>query len=360
MGAQCGCSKNDTDPHQQDSEGNGEVVVTQFKGNVPFNPNLSTEDIFSVPHFVGPYADIRPLLDYKWHKMYQASRMEVQDQIVAEFCAQAKVTSEQSLPWVVFTAGAMGAGKGFVRKWMNDNGYWPLENFVIVDPDAIRQVLPEWKDYVAADAESAGDRTQKESGLLAEILGYTALRDRRNVIFDGSLRNGAWYISYFQKLRQEYPGIRIMILHVVADREAVLKRAEERGRQTGRYVPQETLISSMEATPKSVGILAPYADFVCRVENIGKTPTVVREPDAPKPPASVEINWHLIKTLWKNIDMDGDGVLSTEEIETAIALGVLTEQVVKTIDTNGDGSIDLDEVRKAKCVATKNTTVHYA
>jgi hypothetical protein len=286
--------------------------------------------------------------------------MKVQDRIVADFCAQTKSASEDLLPWIIFTAGAMGAGKGFVRKWMNDNGYWPLEHFVIVDPDAIRQVLPEWADYVKANAETAGDKTQKEAGMVAEILGYTALRARQNVIFDGSLRNAQWYTGYFRKLREEFPGIRIMILHVVADREAVLKRAEERGKQTGRYVPRETLIESMEATPKSVGALAPFADFVCRVENIGKTPTVVREPDAPKPPASIEINWDLIKTLWRDLDLNGDGKLSVNEIKTGIALGVLTDEVVKTIDANADGCIDKTEIRLAKCTAFRNSSLSFA
>merc|ERR1712146_214266 len=103
----------------------------------------------------------------------------------------------------------------------------------------------------------------------------------------------------------------------------------------------------MGATPKSVRTLAPFADFVCRVENIGKTPNVTREPDAPKPPASIEINWDLIKDLWRDLDLNGDGTLSKSEIRTGIALGVLTDEVVKTIDANGDGAIDKEEIRRA-------------
>merc|ERR1719502_1194564 len=98
----------------------------------------------------------------------------------------------------------------------------------------------------------AGVLTQKEAGHIAEILGYKALGSRRNIIFDGSLRDHQWYTTYFQQLRERFPGIRIMILHVLADRDEVLLRAKRRGEETGRHVPVNVLIDSMESVPKSI------------------------------------------------------------------------------------------------------------
>merc|ERR1719443_1539836 len=109
----------------------------------------------------------------------------------------------------------------------------------MIDPDQVRQALPEWGSYVAKDPLTAAQKTQKEAGHIAEILGYKALRERWNVIFDGSLRDVSWYKVYFQQLRHSFPGIRLMILHVQAEKESVLKRAEERGRKSGRMVPRE-------------------------------------------------------------------------------------------------------------------------
>ena len=51
----------------------------------------------------------------------------------------------------------------------------------MVDPDKIRSMLPEWKSYVANDSLTAAQKTQKEAGHIAEILGYKALRERWNV-----------------------------------------------------------------------------------------------------------------------------------------------------------------------------------
>ena len=76
---------------------------------------------------------------------------------------------------------------------MNKQKCLPLEQFILVDPDQIRQMLPEWDGYVERDPMTAAVKTQKEAGHIAEILGYRALRHRRNVIFDGSLRDVEWY-----------------------------------------------------------------------------------------------------------------------------------------------------------------------
>mmetsp|Transcript_76571 Transcript_76571/g.212691 ORF Transcript_76571/g.212691 Transcript_76571/m.212691 type:complete len:348 (-) Transcript_76571:112-1155(-) len=320
----------------------------------------STEDNYSKSYFVGACAHIRPLLDYRWHKMYQPSRMLLQDELVERFATPAHNAPQPLLPWVIFTAGAMGAGKGYVRKWMADAGYWPLDYFVIVDPDEVRSALPEWDRYVASDPETAGLMTQKEAGCIAELIGYKALGDRRNVVFDGSLQNASWYLDYFKNLRSQFPGVRIMIVHIVAEKDEVIKRAEERGKATGRVVPIEKLLASMEATPRSVKTLAPYADFVCRVVNErGKDPAVTREPGAPKPPESIPLTWDLMRRMWTPLDTDGDGCLSREEVETAVALGIVTREVVATIDTNGDGAITKDEIRRAEEKARKAAGVHH-
>merc|ERR1712216_451754 len=114
--------------------------------------------------------------------------------------------------------------------------------------------------------------------------GYKALGDRYNIIFDGSLRDHKWYTKYFAQLRQQLPGIRIMIIHILADKDEVLARAEKRGIETGRKVPTEIFLASMEAVPTSVRVLSPHADFVCRIQNTsGKEPDLQREPDAPYP-----------------------------------------------------------------------------
>ena len=108
-----------------------------------------------------------------------------------------------------------------------------------MDPDEIRRLLPEWQSYLDHDAEMAGERTRKEAGLIAELLTQIALRDGRNVLVDGSLKDSDWYKDYFLGLREEYGeiGLRIGILHITAPKEAIFDRARERSKITNRVVP---------------------------------------------------------------------------------------------------------------------------
>lgn len=346
-----------TQPHERTFEVNGVSVDFDLSR---YDFTRSTEDNHAVAHFTGVHRDIRPLLDYTYHRKYSAERVEVQDRLIESMCA-GKERHSAMFPWVVYTAGAMGAGKGHVASWMHDNGYWHKDYFVKVDPDEIRQTLPEWPGYVKRCPERAGDLTQKEAGCIAEILTYKALRERKNVIIDGSLSDQKWYQSQFLKFRENFPGIRIMVLHVVADTEDILKQAEERGKgPSGRVVPRSKLLESIKLVPASVKALSPYADFVCRVVNKkGKTPQIEREEGAPYPSASAQLTWDLIKLLWSDIDADGDGSLSKEEIEAALCLGTLTKVSLASMDENGDMKISKTEIDRASLRARTAATKQY-
>ena len=150
--------------------------------------------------FYGIFANIRSTLDYTYHKNYTYERQRFQDAIIQEFLNDAVITdgngeicTTPTQPWIVFTAGAMGAGKGYTLKKLVEKGRFPLIAFVRVDPDAIRRYLPEFDLYVQQSPEKAGELTNKEAGYIAEILTLAGLQSGKNVIVDGSLRRVQWY-----------------------------------------------------------------------------------------------------------------------------------------------------------------------
>ena len=123
----------------------------------------------------------------------------------------------------------MGAGKSFALRKIHENGRFPLPAFVVVDPDEIRQLFPEYGLYVAQNPSKAGELTRKEAGYIVEILTLSALQAGKNVLVDGSLRDWEWYSTYFDKLRMEYPSLKIALLHVVAPKSAIFARAKVSG-----------------------------------------------------------------------------------------------------------------------------------
>jgi hypothetical protein len=60
-------------------------------------------------------------------------------------------------------------GKGHTMAWLNSRGLFPSEAFVKVDPDALRELLPETKEYIKRNPATAGYLTQKEVGYIAEV-----------------------------------------------------------------------------------------------------------------------------------------------------------------------------------------------
>ncbi len=111
-------------------------------------------------------------------------------------------------------------------KQLASQGLFPLQSYVVVDPDEIRSNFPEYHLYAKECPKVAGELTHTEAGYVTEITTEAALQQGHNVLVDGSLRDYTWYRGYFKSLREEYGGLlRIAILHITAPREVVLERA---------------------------------------------------------------------------------------------------------------------------------------
>lgn len=231
---------------------------------------------------LGTFKSIRDRLDISYHGCYTPARQLLQDELIRQVVES--VSAQQTWPWIVFTAGAMGAGKSRTVHWMADKGYFPLADIVQIDPDLFRTVLPEWPEYVARDPLSAGSHTRREAGYLVEIAQEVALDERKHVWVDGSLRDASWYIREFQQIRNEHPEFQIAILHVTADEKVIRRRIALRAAKTGRQVPEAEILDSLKRVPQSVHALATaqtadggmLCDFVAEIDNSGPKPQLRR------------------------------------------------------------------------------------
>eukprot|EP00601_Ochromonadales_sp_CCMP2298_P014206 CAMPEP_0173238680 /NCGR_PEP_ID=MMETSP1142-20121109/12780_1 /TAXON_ID=483371 /ORGANISM="non described non described, Strain CCMP2298" /LENGTH=343 /DNA_ID=CAMNT_0014169587 /DNA_START=63 /DNA_END=1091 /DNA_ORIENTATION=- len=278
----------------------------------------SSEESYCDPDapFVGKYKEIRSHLDYSYHSHYSVERQLFHDRLVDSFLKTVVRDKTQNMVcesplenWIVFTAGAMGAGKGHTIQWLFQNDLFPFDAFVNVDPDAIRALLPEVPQYNAVDDQRTGHLTQKEVGYISEVLSYDALTKGRNVLVDGSLRNAHWYMEYFRNLRAEFPIVKIAILQVAAPVETVLRRAAKRALVTGRVVPEDVILDSIRSIPESFRLLSPSAEFVA---------TFINEDDPPEPEPHVSsctlqkddclgVLWHMQEYRVSEEEEGGEG-----------------------------------------------------
>jgi hypothetical protein len=143
---------------------------------------------------------------------------------------------------------------------------------------------------VSKTPQQAGEFTKKEAGYIAETMTQIALQRGLNVLVDGTLRDCQWYTMYFKSLRAQRANLKIAILHITAPHDAVMERANQRARITGRVVPLETLELAMKEVPKSVEILAPLSDFYAEIHNAPDRPNVEIR--------TKNMTWEDFKNVW--------------------------------------------------------------
>ncbi len=247
----------------------------------PLPPLPSTEALFAgAPGqpCVGPYAAHRSALDYGWHGRYTAARQRLQDGIIARALAPPRAPRAPPpgvRPWLVHTAGAMGAGKSHALRCLAAAGAFPLACFVCVDPDEIKGALPEARAFVDAHRASAGTRLHKESLLVADVLTRAAMAQGRNVLVDGSMRNTRWHAAEWARLKATAPQYRVAVLLVTAPAGVVHARAARRAAHTGREIPADVIEDSIARAPESFAALRPLADFAAVIDSGGAEPRVL-------------------------------------------------------------------------------------
>ena len=259
------------------SEWRRALVLRSYNYSAPTKENYQQAAGTSRSH--GRFTAIRDSLDTTYHGFYTQSRQLFQDRLVARLLNTC-TCPRQVHPWIVFTAGAMGAGKSRTIDWLSERGIFPLDNIVQIDPDNIKTSLPEWPGYVARDRLTAGYHTHHESGYVVEIAQEAALLAGKHIWVDGSLRDGAWYEKVLRTIKQRYPRYRVAILHVEAKQEVILERVRRRGAVTGREVPEHEVLDSIERVPQAVNHLAPLADFLAVIDNSAAAPHLIKYCDA--------------------------------------------------------------------------------
>ena len=229
------------------------------------------------------FKEARQKLDYSYHRNPVQPRQELQDVILSRVIQAAKekvdndaageskqeteITPNCRRPWMVFSAGTMAVGKGYVMSTLNDRGLFPLNDMVHIDPDMIKTELPEMTGYLDKDEESAATKVHRESTQMADILLEYALTCRYPTVVDGSLKDVEYYKSLMARIREEFPEYQLAILHVTASPDIIRARAKSRAEKTGRAIPTDLLEENIQQVPKSVAALAPYVDVTFTIAN---------------------------------------------------------------------------------------------
>lgn len=269
-----------------------------YKLPATYDISLSTKDNYksSVVEFSGEYASIRESLDNSYHGFYQADRQMMQDVILHRVLRLTSKLSCSVPPWLIFTCGSMGAGKGYCMNWMRRNGIIRISDLVCLDADVFRRSLPEWKIYVKNCSGTAGSLTHSESCLMVEIAQEVAMKSGRNVWVDGSLSDTEWALAHIRKIKTDYPKYKIAVVSVVAPEDIILSRCDKRAKSTGRRVPLEKIRKSVTGSTETIKRLSTRdVDLIVVIENAASNPKLL---SINKTPVTDPDNWDNVSTFF--------------------------------------------------------------
>lgn len=222
-----------------------------------------------------PHARERAALRAGYHKqVYSRARQQWQDEVV-EQAATPMMKRDEEEPWLIYTCGTPGAGKGFVMSWLSNQGFFPLETVVHVDPDNFKLHMPEWPGYQKMGETSVDKVCGNEANFLADLTQEAALSRGSFVWRDTTLLAADRIKEYMKSLRERaaqegLPKYKIAVFYIFADEDVVRRRIEEREAQTGRSVDDSFLEASFANIKKSLTTVQDEVDIVAMIDNSGK------------------------------------------------------------------------------------------
>jgi hypothetical protein len=283
--------------------------------------------------FAPEFSEARQKLDYTYHRNPAKTRQELQDVILSHVVTAASQggaskggeekddtnssrelannsrKQSQRRPWLVFSAGPMGVGKGYVMSILNEKGLFPLDEFLKIDPDMIKSELPEMAGYLRVDPSSAATKVHRESTQMADVLFEYSLQSRLPTLVDGSLRDVDYYRSLLERVRNDFPEYQLAILHVTASPEIIRTRAKSRAEKTGRAVPTDLLEGSISQVPRSVEALSPFVDITYTISNEDDQPIQLLSARKGKDETTISLSWKDFLNNWyRNVGSDDDGI----------------------------------------------------
>jgi len=180
-------------------------------------------------------------------------RAELHDRIIRSMLSHVPSQEEGARKHAILTMGTPGAGKSTARSRFMQAEY------VIADPDRIKEELPEYNEARAKRAKNAAHIVHEESGYINDKLLEHAIRANKNLVLDGVGSNPNFYNEFAKRLKDNGYHVSLVMVHVDSP-DIAIKRANDRGERLGRFVPESYVKEMHGSLPKNFLKVVPQAD----------------------------------------------------------------------------------------------------
>jgi len=144
-------------------------------------------------------------------------------------------------PIVYIMGGGGGAGKGTLRKQLQDAGEIPtvFQGAVVVDPDEIKMSLKRYKAIADKNDYRASSVVHEDGSEMSKYMMDHARNGKYDVVYDATMSNFEKGLKKIQEFKKA--GYDIHMFNVIADPEDAVARAQHRYERTGRYLDPDIL-----------------------------------------------------------------------------------------------------------------------
>jgi predicted ABC-type ATPase len=201
--------------------------------------------------------------------VYKPGRAAFHDAIVKKFMHGKAPAAPGEKPHALVMMGGPGSGKSSILKQLGID----LDSHVHIDPDEIKQHIPEYHVARAHNAKNAAFMAHEESSDVAKKLRDHAIQNRHHVLIDGTGANGPKHKAMVEDLKQRGYHVTLAMPHI--SKEEGLSRVAKRAEGNGRFVPSDVVGGAYDKIPGNFHKVAAAADDAYLFDNHEKSPRLM-------------------------------------------------------------------------------------
>lgn len=184
---------------------------------------------------------------YKINGEYTMNRQVLHQHIISYFMSEDNLNNND--PEAILLGGGTASGKSKLAKLLI-SGYAADEiNLIRIDPDEIKNLIPEFRSVQAFNPEIAADFVHDESSDIANDLLSLCIRKKVSFIYDGTMKNFPKYQKLINRLINEGYTVTASVVDVPI--EVAREREHLRYLETKRKVNEDVLLESHRSVPET-------------------------------------------------------------------------------------------------------------
>lgn len=145
--------------------------------------------------------------------------------------------------------------------------------FARIDPDVIREKLPEYDRIARSGTPRLAELTRSETNRIMDNLIAKTIGEGKSFVFDASGRDLEWYKNLIQTLQEK--SYEVTVVMVFTDPAVARRRCDERAEVSGRVVDKEYFLETHLVVPRNFLAYGSLANRLILIQNSGLKPVWV-------------------------------------------------------------------------------------